>query len=179
MEEQLKKFSLVKEWEETWPGSNDFMEHSVELKMDGLKSGQYYLLVNNSKDVTSANILQGGAFQVSNLASIKYQMDNHFDKIIVVKRDKGAPIKGAKVVFFESTNRGYRSSPDYKIFETKITDADGMVLIPRREQLSYYVSLKDDLLLTQDWLYNMRYPYRPISIFHRPKYLSSRANCIF
>lgn len=33
-----------------------------------------------------------------------------------------------------------------------------MVLIPRREQLSYYVSLKDDLLLTQDWLYNMRYP---------------------
>lgn len=158
LEEQLKKFSLVKEWEESWPGSADFMEHSVELKMDGLKSGQYYLMVNNSNDLTSANILQGGTFQVSNLASIKYQMDNHFDKIIVVNRDKGAPIKGAKVVFFESTNKGYRSSPDYKIFETKTTDAEGMVTIPRREQMSYYVSLKDDLLLTQDWLYNMRYP---------------------
>ncbi|WP_090375060.1 alpha-2-macroglobulin [Dyadobacter sp. SG02] len=83
----------IKSWEQPLPDAKDYQEHSVEVKVDGLPSGEYVLLTSTTADFERANGITGAAIcYVSDISFIQ-KGDNFF----VLNRETGEPLPGSKV----------------------------------------------------------------------------------
>ncbi|MEO6191063.1 MAG: MG2 domain-containing protein, partial [Saprospiraceae bacterium] len=143
--DQLSKFKLVKSWSDSWTNPVDFKAHSVELKIDPLELGRYYIVASNKEKIDESSSQKGGFFLVSNLATFQFHDLGNQSNVVVVDRTKGNPISEAKVIFFSNQRIRYDQPPKIEINSTKTTNADGKVEISTKEYLQYYVTKGKDI----------------------------------
>ncbi len=144
-ESSLKKYKLISKWAESWTSPKDFSNHSIELKVDPLELGKYYIIGSNIENIDNATVKSGVQFQVSDLASYQYSQSND-NKIIVVNRLTGNPEKGVKVNFFKQRYDRYDNQNTLESAGSKTTNSDGIVSSPSsNDYLQYYLSKGKDI----------------------------------
>ncbi len=151
----------VKLFQQLLPQTNDYQQHSVEIKIDPLPAGDYVLLISNSKDFNSQkDKLATQVFTVSNLA----YMHNEFD-YFVVDRETGQPLQNVKATgTIQVKNKNERWGT--KKLPPLYTDSLGHLVIPvdKRKKENYgnvYLELEkgDDVLETSDRIFSYSYSY--------------------
>ena len=122
---------------ETLPLPLDYNEHSVEIKIEPLPRGEYYILAAVNNNFTpNENIILAQNFYVSNIAFM--QQDKN---LIIVNRNSGAPITNASVAFYkEGYNATKRTYETLKVGVVEKTNANGIIKLPaiKRNQNSNY-----------------------------------------
>lgn len=58
-----------KHWQQQLPATNDLQEHSVEIKIDGLATGEYILVASDKKELDGNKTIIGARF-----LCIRYQL---------------------------------------------------------------------------------------------------------
>ncbi|MCK4440489.1 MAG: hypothetical protein KAU90_00690, partial [Sulfurovaceae bacterium] len=76
------------------PLTNDYKKHSTEISLDSYELGEYIIIITSGNNVIYSYIT------ISNLA---YFYKN--SKILIVNRESGEPIKGAKVLFYKKNKK--------------------------------------------------------------------------
>src|SRR5690606_3076306 len=82
----------IKTYSTTLPATEDYKQHSVELKIDGLPVGHYFIIPQEPNFSTSEYNFVKSDIQVSNITYIK-----HDNILTVLNRTTGAPIVGATI----------------------------------------------------------------------------------
>lgn len=148
-----KAMSLVpqKNWNISLPDPQDYQEHSVEIKIDALPAGIYYLLASLKPDFTlSQNIMLRQVVVVSNISYIL----NNKNELYVLDRDNGQPLANASVQLWEE-KYNYNSSHYEQVKKEKYTtDKNGFIKF-KKDQDSYNISVQvkynnDELFLDDD-----------------------------
>ncbi|HRP56850.1 MG2 domain-containing protein [Agriterribacter sp.] len=112
---KLTDLPAVRTWQQELPATDDYRDHSVEVKIDPLPAGEYVLLgsVNNSF-TTARNLLAAQYFYVSNISYV-----NNNNSYFVLHRNTGKPLAGALVQVWTS---GY----DYTDRKNKLQKAENI-----------------------------------------------------
>ncbi len=93
----IMKGETVRTWEQDLPQSGDLQSNHVEIKVDGLPVGEYFLVAGAAKDpLQRSHPIASQLFYVSNISYILNDND-----VFVLDRDKGTPLAGAKVQVWE------------------------------------------------------------------------------
>lgn len=93
----ILKAETVRTWEQDLPQSGDLQSNTVEIKVDGLPVGEYYLIAAAGKDpLQRSHPIASHLFYVSGISYILNDND-----LFVLDRDKGAALAGAKVQIWE------------------------------------------------------------------------------
>lgn len=131
----VSTLSSLSTFTQTLPQEADHQNHSVEVKVNGMQPGEYYLLGSDTSDFNSSHKLFLVPFTVSNLACIK-NIDDYF----VVNRESGEPLQNIAVTF--SWNEYSKSEKKYisKTYKTS-SDINGQ--------------FKNNLLKKDDNVYNV------------------------
>lgn len=88
---------IIRNWEQRLPDSDDYLEHTTEIKIDSLPVGEYFLIASEKTDLKSAkNPMSYQNFYVSNISAIN-QDKNYF----VLDRNTGKPLGGTDVQVWE------------------------------------------------------------------------------
>ncbi|GAA4445720.1 alpha-2-macroglobulin family protein [Ravibacter arvi] len=154
----LKSEPALRTWEQALPDTKDYQHHRVELKVDPLGIGTYYLTASGG---TGAGTPQSIArLSVSNLSFVNRGAD-----YFVRHRDSGAPLEGIQVQVwrqrYDNTTHSYKREKA----GTFKTDADGYFSLQHDSSTSgggtfLELSGKGDHLLIDDqqYLYTNREP---------------------
>ncbi|MGN6399235.1 MAG: alpha-2-macroglobulin family protein, partial [Flavisolibacter sp.] len=87
----------VRSWQQVLPVTNDWQEHSVEIKIDSLPVGEYFLLASSNRQFDRKNSPSGAQlFYVSNISYI-----NQGNQFFVLHRQSGQPLAQANVQVFK------------------------------------------------------------------------------
>lgn len=126
--EQLLKRRSLRQWSVELPDDGDMHEHLVELPVEGLPVGRYTLLVCEAESFRNRlEIIAHNSFQSTRLAVME-RTGNEAMELLVLDRESGAPIVGAKAELFqqERTSAGQRYT---KLGEER-SDAEGRAQMP-------------------------------------------------
>ena len=142
----------IKNWKQDLPQVNDYLSHSVEVKIDALPIGEYALLGSADKNFSlDKNPLAAQYFYVSDISFI-----NSRQQYFVLNRTTGQPLAGAKV---QTWNRQYDySSRDYTLIKKELstTDKNGYFKLPEikkdneSENVRLEIAYKNDRLFLDD-----------------------------
>ena len=151
----LVKANPVRNWQQNLPATNDLQQHSVEIKIDALPVGEYYLLASpDTQFDKKKSSLSTQLFYVSNISYI-----NQNNKFFVLHRETGQPLSGASAEVYKQIYN-YKTS---KYTKTKtgtfISGVNGFFSIPFQknngyENLYLNISYQNDHLNFQDGIYN-------------------------
>jgi len=154
--------SALKNWQQPLPVTNDLQEHSVEIKIDGLPSGEYVLVASNSKDLKEKGTIIGARFiYVSGISYV-----NNGNDYFVLNRDNGQPLAKAAVQVWEQKYDYKQSKYIKEKGKAYITDANGFFVlnVPKRDNNNYrnYSYLLDikyetDRLFMNELMYDYYY----------------------
>ena len=86
-----------KNWQQQLPATNDLQEHSVEIKIDGLATGEYILVASDKKELDGNKTIIGARFFYVSGISYVHNSNDYF----VLNRDNGQPIAKALVQVWE------------------------------------------------------------------------------
>ncbi|MCF8257153.1 MAG: hypothetical protein K9J06_06350 [Flavobacteriales bacterium] len=108
------------------PNPQDFRAHSIELPLAGLPIGTYVIFAATDKDFrTKGEAVAHAIVTVTDLTLLKRQESDGNTRLVVLTRDGGQPVKGARIELLESSydrnTRGYA----YRLKSTLTTDARG------------------------------------------------------
>ena len=151
----LVNANAVRNWQQKLPATNDLQQHSVEIKIDALPVGEYYLLA--SPDAQFDKTKSGLGTQLFYVSNISYINQNN--KFFVLHRETGQPLAGASAEVYKQIYN-YKTS---KYTKTKagtfISDVNGFFLIPFQknegsENLYLDIHYQNDHLHLQDGIYN-------------------------
>ncbi len=150
-----------KMWTQSLPDTKDFQEHSTEIKIDGLPSGEYVLLASGNAGFSDKNTVLGARyFYVSAISYVQQQTD-----FFVLHRDSGLPLENASVQIWDQRY-------DYNISKyirekgpSYHTDANGYFKMERKDKKenrygTYFlvdISHNNDRLFMNDNLYDSYY----------------------
>ena len=150
----------VRNWQQTLPATIDMQQHSVEIKIDALSSGDYMLIASAEKDFrNNPEIMGARLFHVSNISYV-----NNNRHYFVLNRETGQPLAQAAVQVWER-KYNYKTS-DYKKEKAGSfkTDDKGYFLFDKKTNSQNYafnylldITFKDDRLFMNDWLYDYYY----------------------
>ena len=88
----------TKQWQQQLPSTNDYLQHAVEIKVDGLPTGEYALLTSADKNFSvEKNLLAIQFFYVSAISFI-----NNEQEYFALHRNSGKPLAGATVQVWTS-----------------------------------------------------------------------------
>ncbi|MEP7079641.1 MAG: MG2 domain-containing protein, partial [Ginsengibacter sp.] len=163
---QLKNQPAISTWQQSLPTMNDFLVHSVEIKVNALPIGEYALLASPREDFAlDKNPLAAQYFYVSNISFI-----NSGSQYFVLDRTTGQPLQSAHVNVwsqrYDYTDRENKFIKD----ESIITDKNGYFRLsdaakdksgrPVRLEINY----KNDHLFMDDYeyVYYNEYNKRPV-----------------
>ncbi|HMH24230.1 MAG TPA: alpha-2-macroglobulin family protein [Puia sp.] len=135
---RLRELPVVRAFDQVLPGTGDYQNHRVEIKIDALPTGEYALIASADKDFSLGNNVQ--ALQYFYVSSIS--LVNFSNNCFVLNRETGQPLAGATI---QAWDQAY----DYKIGGNRLTkaatyqaDEHGYVLLkekslsePNRQQL--------------------------------------------
>ena len=91
----FSSFDLEIKDELTLPGIEDHREHSAEVVLDRLASGEYLIVVSDTKRPGGTSITNWAFFNVTNLGAVWDRQS-----IYVYDRDKGSPVQGVMAAFY-------------------------------------------------------------------------------
>ncbi|MCF0073682.1 MG2 domain-containing protein [Dyadobacter sp. CY261] len=156
---RLTSAQPLRAWEQSLPETNDYQEHSVEIKSDGLSSGEYVLLASSDPGFKNNEAVLGATlFYVSDISYVQKA-----DDFFVLNRDNGQPLPGATVQLWEKSynynTRTYVSDKGPRL----TTDPFGHFKVPPRPQTSNARQYLFEITYQQDRLFlqqnNGRYYY--------------------
>ena len=164
----------VKTWTQNLPSQNDYQSHSVEIKIDGLAQGTYFLLMSKNENFAQANnIICRNTFYISNISYI----NNDNKEMYVLNRENGSPMANATVQLW---NNRYDYNKRENIEEKGAlytTNKDGFIKKNKKENQNndntfYQIKTSNDELFTDDNHYeyyddydNESYETKHISLF--------------
>lgn len=138
--------------------TEDYQQHSTEIKVNALPVGTYLLLASADEKFTLAkNVLAVQFFHVSNIAWMHYGND-----FFVVNRESGQPLQKANIILWEqSYNYDQRKNVSVKA-GNYTSDANGYFLVNKPAGNNAYnrtleVSYQNDHLYLDDRAYSYVY----------------------
>jgi hypothetical protein len=154
---RLTSAQPLRAWEQPLPETNDHQEHAVEIKSDGLPSGEYVLLASSDPEFKNNETILGATlFYVSDISYVQKEAD-----FFILNRDNGQPLAGASVQLWEKgynyNTRTYVNNKGQRL----TTDTFGHIKMPPLQlnnsnyQQLFEISHQQDKLFLQG--YNMRY----------------------
>ncbi|MCO6497086.1 MAG: alpha-2-macroglobulin [Chitinophagaceae bacterium] len=151
----------IKEWTQPLPSIKDYLEHSAEIRVEGLPVGEYLLIASTKKNFgDEKSVLSASEFYVSDISYIRNESD-----LLVLNRSTGAPLDKARIkVWAESYNYNSRKY-EYKLLTHLETDAKGHATLPKdlNASIRFEVSYKDDYLFLDNREYYYAYTGTPES----------------
>jgi hypothetical protein len=147
----LQSQQAIKAFSVSLPGTEDYQQHSTEVKIDALPFGLYALVYSPDESFKAENNLLGYVvFNVTNLAVVT-QNNEKGSTGYVLHRKTGEPIQGASVITWKEswTQQGYAQ---FEAGKPLTTAADGSFLLPTRTNSRGLSVVKgDDELHTLDY----------------------------
>ena len=146
----------AKSWDQSLPATNDYLKHSVEIKVDPLPVGQYILLASTNADFSfDKNPLAVQYFYVSGISYI-----SNSSEYFLLNRETGKPLPGANVQTWW-TQYDYNSRTNKKVKgEKQIADKNGYLRLAknnitnnRQGSLQLEITTADDKLFMDDQQY--------------------------
>lgn len=158
----LKNSSLVSTKTFNLPNPQDFRSHSIELPLDGLPIGTYVIFAATDKDFrTKGEAVAHAIITVTDLTLLKRATADGHTLLRVVSREKGMPVKGARIELLESFYDRNSRSNNYRLQETLTTDAKGEAVYRHKGQgygsLLADVFSGDDRLISADNMHRYRH----------------------
>ena len=149
-------------WQQTLPDTKDLQEHSTEIKVEGLSSGEYILAASSDKDFSGKKTIIGARyFYVSGISYV-----NSSNDYFVLNRDNGQPLANAAVQTWQQRYDYNQSKYIKEKGKVYTTDENGFFKMdtPKKEPNNYrYNSLlfdityKNDRLFMNDFAYDYYY----------------------
>jgi TonB-dependent SusC/RagA subfamily outer membrane receptor len=157
---ELIATSPLRSWQQTLPATNDYQQHSVELKVDALPSGEYILLAA-SDDFSKDAVIGARLFYVSNISFINQGKD-----YFILNRETGKPLASASVQIWEqmydyknykyTTEKGSQYKSDSNGFFT-IAEKEKKDNHRRRENYRLEINWNSERLFMDEWMYDNYY----------------------
>ncbi|MGY3054304.1 TonB-dependent SusC/RagA subfamily outer membrane receptor [Pedobacter sp. UYEF25] len=122
--DEILALAPVREWNQALPKTTDFLEHSTEIKVDGLPSGQYYIIASLSPIFKEDNNLV--SYQFTSISNISEILHNN-KELFLVDRDNGKPLAGATAQVWQ---RVYNNIAQKNILTKKekyVSDKNGYI----------------------------------------------------
>ena len=145
----------IRSWKQVLPFTDDYREHSVEIKIDALPVGQYALLTSAAADFNlQKNPLSVQYFHVSGISYI-----NSGRNYFILDRSTGEPLAGAKVQVWKQ-HYDYESRRNALVkSELLIADKHGFVKVSENKTNENYsirleITYKADKLFLDDYQYS-------------------------
>ena len=158
----LTEANPFKSWQQALPVTNDLQEHSTEIKIDGLSSGEYILLASSDKDFNGKRAILGARFfYVSGISYV-----NSSNDFFVLNRDNGQPLAKASIQVWEQKYDYKQSKYIKEKGKTYTTDANGFFKMDRaKADINGYsnhsylldITYENDRLFMNDLVYDYYY----------------------
>jgi hypothetical protein len=156
--DRLINAAATRSWQQVLPATDDMQQHSVEIKVDELASGDYILLASPAKDFNQKNNPLGARlFYVSNISYVG--QDNQY---FVLHRETGQPLVNAAVTVF-TRSYDYRNSRYSKVKKgSYTTDKNGYFKTEKLDEQNnngYYLDIRhsSDRLFLDEAIYKYYY----------------------
>jgi uncharacterized protein YfaS (alpha-2-macroglobulin family) len=156
--EKLKKLTPLRTWQQALPGGEDMEDHSAEIKVDALPTGNYALIASDgSKD----SIVVYSAFQVSNISMVMQQKDGQ--RGFILNRKTGYPLANVKSYFYGRSYSGNKELMPKLGMST--SETSGMIHFPLTNTSDYSNAIQGMLFVDgADTLYLNSYVYNERSV---------------
>ena len=149
---------FVRSWKQNLVATDDYLSHSVEIKVDALPVGQYALLASVSNDFNlDKNPLAVQYFHVSNISYI-----NNGPEYFILNRETGQPLEGAKVQVWKQQYDYNTRKNSLEKKELLTADEHGYIKVsPNKKSETSYIRLEifyqNDHLFLDDYQYSYSY----------------------
>jgi len=156
-----------KHWQQQLPATNDLQEHSVEIKIDGLATGEYILVASDKKELDGNKTIIGARFFYVSGISYVHNSNDYF----VLNRDNGQPIAKALVQVWEQKYDYKQSKYIKEKGKSYTTDANGFFILDKAKKesnnygnYSYLIDIRHeaDRLFMNDLAYYYYYNNQPV-----------------
>ena len=151
--QKLTSAPATKEWEQHLPATDDYLEHGVEIKVDGLPVGEYALLASVNKDFsTGKNLLAAQFLYVSAISFVNSQQE-----YFVLHRNTGKPLAEAAVQVWTSKYDYTDRKNKLQKGELLTADKNGYFQLPARgredRNIRLEINWQKDHLFMDDYQY--------------------------
>lgn len=158
--QRLASIQPVNSWQQQLPQTDDYRQHSVEIKIDALPVGTYILLGSADPGFdTGKNLLSAQLFYVSNISYVNEGAD-----YFVLHRNTGQPLQGAKVQLWASKYDYNTRKPRFQKAEDFTADQHGYFKLRADKNTNRNIRLelkwKNDYLFMLDEQYQY-FGYNP------------------
>jgi len=150
--------SIFRNWMVELPQADDFNYHNIEIPIDGLNFGSYFLISSTNSDFKfdELNIDLVNQFHVSNLSYVHQNREGVFEGY-VLNRQKGEPVQNANIDVFISKYMPNKRQSEWQKVETLKSDANGFFSLTNgQSNFSIKVSNGEDVLDLRNSHYNYR-----------------------
>ncbi len=143
------------------PGTDDYAQHSAEVKVDALPLGMYAVLISAKESFAkSDNAVSYTVFQVTRLAVVTQNSGTKGQPSgYILHRKEGTPVAAAAVSFFSERWNSGRNRYEYTATPPLTTAADGAFRVSGTDRSYNGMSVKGagDAFYTTDYLNFYRY----------------------
>lgn len=145
----------IKSWRQSLPETGDYQAHSVEIKIDALPVGDYFLVLSDGGTGSDKTTASASRLWVSNIGYI-----NRGNDFFVLHRKTGEPFAGASVTLLTKEYNDKLRKFFSKTLGRYTTNNRGFIRVSERDVKNYYtplsVTYKDETLALEDELYLSR-----------------------
>jgi len=154
----------LRSWQQILPATNDYQQHSTEIKIDALPAGEYILAASTNRDFRGKQTMIGARFLY--VSGISYV--NSGNDFFVLDRDNGQPLVKAAVQVWEQKYDYKQSKYIKEKGKAYSTDENGFFKMDKikREPNDYSsysylldISFGKDKLFMNDLVYDYYYNY--------------------
>ncbi|MEO6844343.1 MAG: MG2 domain-containing protein, partial [Ginsengibacter sp.] len=152
---KLSSQKTIRNWEQALPKTDDYLSHSVEVKIDALPVGEYALLGSaDEKFSLDENPLAAQYFYISDISFINSGL-----QYFALNRSTGQPLGGANVQVW--TQKYDNSSRGYRLVKKELATADknGFFKISEPGKNEYSRSIRLDITYKNDHLFLDEFQY--------------------
>ncbi|MBW8686562.1 alpha-2-macroglobulin family protein [Chitinophaga rhizophila] len=153
----------VKSWEQTLTGSEDYLQHAAEIKVDGLPLGMYVVLASVKSNFSLEDNLMAIQFiHVSNISYVlhEFNADDIINRFYTLHRQSGQPLPNTKLNVWSFNDDGKKEK--LQLVQTYTTDKEGKIDVKwsnlRQDVKLEWISGNDQLYLDDHkYVYNYKY----------------------
>ncbi len=169
---KLTSQTAFREWGQSLPYTEDYRDHSVEIKIDALPVGEYALLASANKNFnTQSNLLAAQYFYVSNISYV-----NRDKAYFVLHRNTGKPLAGADVQIWSSKYDYTDRKNKLQKGELLKTDKHGFFTLPVKERLNNNLRLEINWEKDHLFMDDYQYIYTRYDAYNNPSVTDSESS---
>ncbi len=149
----LASAKAIKSWQQTLPETGDYGEHSVEIKIDALPAGNYFLVLSDGALGKKSTTASSSRVWISNISYV-----NRGNDFFVLHRKTGEPLAGAAVTLLNKDYNDKLHKNVSKIWGRYATNSRGFFRVKSTDVKDYSSNLSiaykgETLALDDDDLY--------------------------